>query len=205
MKVAQVGVGCGEILLVTAVLRMVRGQARDGVARLLERRQRFRRPPRPPMDVGGLAVDADQLLAIARDGRVRLDQGFTGRPSSDEGREGFVIPPKPDEDDCGQPVDPGRRRGDPHDRRVGGLRQFEHVSRLVVGGQRLGQTSGVDQVDSHVAKVPGQFVADVGILGVRLEQRLAQVVCPLVCRQRLLPASGILQSHGQGGVYITKR
>ena len=55
------------------------------------------------------------------------------------------------------------------------LADLEHLLRPVERGQRLGRSTGVGQTDPHVAEVPGQLMADVGVLGIRPEQRLAQV------------------------------
>jgi hypothetical protein len=60
------------------------------------------------------------------------------------------------------------------------LREFDHLQSPVVRRQRLGVSTVVVQAESHVAEDPGQFVADVGILGFGPEPRLQKVACPFV-------------------------
>ena len=63
------------------------------------------------LDFCGLAVDPQDLLDVARDRGVGLDQDLAGRPGPLERGERIVIPPECYQVACGQAIDPGRGRG----------------------------------------------------------------------------------------------
>ena len=54
------------------------------------------------------------------------------------------------------------------------------------------------RADSHVAEVPGQLMADLGVLGIRPEQRLAQVASP-ACTPAAPPRGGRLHPGPRPG------
>ena len=155
--------------------------------------------------MGIARVDPNQLLAISRDRGVGLDQKLAGVASPLEGCEGFGVSPECDERSGVDRINPGRGRGKAHERRIDAARLLENVLSPGKGFMGLACSTGVCQLDSHVAEVPCQLVAHVWIVSICLEERLALHDCLFVGRSCLVSAACLFQSQGQGPVRIRER